>query len=166
MEVFKECIKRPLTSLAVVLGPAALTEVAVDGGGLAGGLADGRPRAHVPALAVVLVGHDVVVLHRVQDLGPVQGGEIAQVWVLLDPHRPPGDVHQAMEADLSQLQHLEHHQRVVEEQVVASDDGEVGEEVAQGLQAVHSEEQQVVGDHHQFGETEASEILRLGPEHE
>lgn len=71
-----------------------------------------------------------------------------------------------MEADLSQLEHLEHHQSVVEEQVVASDDGQVGEELAEALHAVDSEEQQVVCDHHQFGETEASEVLGLGPEHE
>lgn len=158
--------KRLLTSLTVLLGPAAFTEVSVDGGGLAGGLSDGRPRANVSALSVVLVSHDVVVLHCVQDLGPVQSGEVAEIRVLLNPHCSTGDVHQAMEADLSQLEHLEHHQGVVEEQVVASDDRKVGEKIAEGLHAVNSEEQQVVGDHRQFGETDAPEILRLGPEHE
>lgn len=140
--------------------------MAVDGGGLAGGLPHRRPRTHVPALPVVLVGHDVVVLHRVEDFRPVQGGEVAEVRVLLDPHRPSGDVHQAVEADLSQLQHLEDHQRVVEEEVAASDHRQVGEEVAQALQPVNPKEQQVIGDDHQSGEAEASEILRLGPEHE
>lgn len=124
----------------MVLSPAALTEVAVDGGRLAGGLSNGGPRAHVSALPVVLVGHDVVVLDRVQYLGPVQSGEIAEIWVLLDPHGPPGDVHQAMEADLSQLKHFKDHQSVVEEQVVASDHSQVGEEVTEALQAVHSEQ--------------------------
>lgn len=106
----------------MALSPAAFTEVSVDGGGLAGGLSDGHPRTHVSTLSVVLVRHDVVVLHRVKDLGPVQSGEIAEIWVLLNSHGSSGDVHQAVEADLSQLEHLEHHQGVVEEQVVASDD--------------------------------------------
>lgn len=158
--------RRRLTSLTVVLGPAALAEVPVDGGGLAGGLSDGHPGAHVSALSAVLVSHDVVVLHGVEDLGPVQSGEIAEIRVLLNPHGPSGDVHQAVEADLSQMEHLEHHQGVVEEQFVASDDGEVGEEIAEGLHAGNSEEQQVVGDHREFGETEAPEILGLGAEHE
>lgn len=129
--------KRILTSLTVFLSPAALAEVAVDSGGLAGGLSHRRPRAHVSALPVVFVGHDVVVLHRVEDLRPVQSGEVAQVWVLLDSYGSSGDVHQAMEADLSQLEHLEYHQSVVEEEVAASDHGEVGEKVAEALQPVN-----------------------------
>lgn len=123
----------------MVLSPAALTEVAVDGGGLASGLSNGGPWAHVPALSVVLVSHDVVVFYRVQNFGPVQSGQVAEVWVLLDPHGPSGDVHQAVEADLSQLKHFEDHQSVVEEQIVASDHSQVGEEVAETLHAVHSE---------------------------
>lgn len=140
--------------------------MAVDGGGLAGGLPDRCPWTHVPALPVVLVGHDVVVLHRVEDFGPVQSGEIAEIWVLLDPHGSSGDVHQAMEADLSQLEHLEYHQSVVEEEVAASDHGQVGEKVAEALQPINPKEQKVIGDHDQFREAEASEILRLGSEHE
>lgn len=148
------------------LGPAALAEMAVDGGGLAGGLPHRRPWTHVPAFPVILVGHDVVVLHRVEDFRPVQSGEVAEVWVLLDPHGSSGDVHQAMEADLSQLEHLEYHQSVVEEEVAASDDSQVGEKLVEALQPINSKEQKVIGDHDQFREAEASEILRLGPEHE
>lgn len=150
----------------MLLSPAALAEMAVDGGGLAGGLPHRRPWTHVPALPVVLVGHDVVVLHRVEDFRPVQSRQIAEVWVLLDPYGSPGDVHQAMEADLSQLEHLEYHQGVVEEEVAASDHGQVGEKVAEALQPINPKEQKVIGDHDQFREAEASEILRLGPEHE
>lgn len=124
----------------MVLSPAALTEMAIDGGGLASGLSNGGPWAHVPTLSVVLVGHDVVVLYRVQYFGPVQSGQVAEVRVLLDPHSPSGDVHQAMEADLSQLKHFEDHQSVVEEQIVASDHGQVREEVTETLQAIHSEQ--------------------------
>lgn len=158
--------KRLLTFLTVALCPAAFTEVSIDGCCLAGGLSDGRPWADIATFSVVFVGYYVVVLHRVQDLGPVQGREIAKIWVLLNPHSSSGDVHQAMEADLSQLEHLEHHQSVVEEQVTASDDCQVGEETAEALHAVNSEEQQVVSDHSQLGESDALEILWFGPEHE
>lgn len=113
--------------------------MAVDGGGLASGLSNRGPWAHVSALSVVLISHDVVVFDRVQNFGPVQSGQVAEVWVLLNPHSPPGDVHQAVEADLSQLEHFEDHQSVVEEQIVASDHSQVGEEVSEALQAVHSE---------------------------
>ena len=150
----------------MILGPAALAEMAVDGGGLAGGLPDRRPWTHVPALPVVLVGHDVVVLHRVEDFRPVQSGKIAEVRVLLNPHGSSGDVHQAMEADLSQLEHLKNHQSVVEKKVAASDHGQVGEKVAEALQPINPKEQKVIGDHDQFRVAEASEILRLCPEHE
>lgn len=136
----REYETRPLTSLAVVLSPAALAEVPVDGGGMASGLSNGGPWAHVPTLSVILVGHDVVVLYRVQYFGPVQSGQVAEVWVLLDPHSPSGDVHQAMEADLSQLKHFEDHQSVVEEQIVASDYSQVGEEVTEAVHAIHSEQ--------------------------
>ena len=95
--------------MAAELDPAALTGVSVDGGRLAGRLSDGCPWAHVSTLSVVLVRHDVVVLHWVEDFGPVQSWEIAEIWVLLNSHSSAGDVHQAMEADLSQLEHLEHH---------------------------------------------------------
>lgn len=150
----------------MVLGPAALAEVAVDGGRLTGGLTDSRPGAHVSTFSVILVSHDVIVLHWVQDFGPVKSGEIAEIWVLLNSHGSSGDVHQTMEADLSQLEHLKHYQSIVEEQIVASDHSEVGEEVAEALKAVNSKQQQVISDHNQFRETEASEVLRLGPEHQ
>lgn len=157
--------KRLLTSLAVFLRPTALTEVSIDGCRLAGGLSDGHPWAHVSALSVILIGHDIVVLHWVQDLGPVQSGEIAEIRVFLYSHSPSGDVHQAVEADLSQLEHLEHHQGIVEEQVVASDDSQIGEEISKALQTINPKEQQIVCDHCQLWETEASKILGLGPKH-
>ena len=165
-QVIENNNKRLLTFLTFGLRPAAFTEVSIDCRRLAGGLPEGRPWAHVSTLPVVLVGHDVVVLHRVQDLGPVQSGEVAEVWVLLDSHGTSGDVHQAVEANLSQLKHFEQHQGVVEEQVVAPDDCQVGEEVAEALQAVNPEEQQIVRDHSQLWKTEAVEILWLGLEHE
>lgn len=123
----------------MVLSPAALAEMAVDGGGLASGLPNRGPGAHVSALPIVLISHDVVVFYRVQNFGPVQCGQVAEVGVLLNPHSPSGDIHQAVESDLSQLKHFEDHQSVVKEQIVTSDHSQVGEEVAEALQTVHSE---------------------------
>jgi len=155
-----------LTSLAVVLGPAAAPEVPVDGVLGADGLALCRARAHVTALPLVLVVRDVVVLHRVQDLGPVQRGQVAEVGVFLDAHGAARDIGEAVQAHLLQLQHLEENQGVVEEQVVAADHRQVGEEVAEALQAVDAEEQQVVGHHTQAREADAAEVLGRGPEHQ
>lgn len=71
-----------------------------------------------------------------------------------------------MEADLLQLEHFEHDEAVVEEEIVAADDGEVGEEVGEALQAVDSEEEQVVRDHDQLGEAQSTEVLHSGLKHQ
>lgn len=155
-----------LTSLAVVLCPTPSPEVSVNGVLRADGLALCCAGTHISTLLFILIGHDVVVLHRVQDLRPVQSGQVAEVWVLLNPHGAAGDVHEAVEAQVLQLQHLEQHQGVVEEEIVATDHGQVGEKLAEALQAVDPEQQQVVGDHPQLGEAEAAEVLGLGLEHE
>lgn len=104
--------------------------MAVDGVLLAGGLTLSRAGAHIPALPLLLVGYDVVVLHRVQDLGPVQCGQVAQVWVLLDPHGATRDVHETVEAQLLQVQHFIEDQCVVEKEAVAADHRQVWEQVA------------------------------------
>lgn len=140
--------------------------MAVDGVLWADGLTLGRAGAHVPTLSIFLIGHDVVILDRIQDLGPVQCGQVAQVRVFLDPHGAPGDIHEAVEAHLLQLQHLVDHERVVEEEVVATDHGQVGEQIAEGLQAINPEQQHIVGHHLQFRVAETPEVLGLGLEHE
>lgn len=155
-----------LTSLAVVLGPAPSPEVSVDGVLWADGLTVRGAGTNIAALPLVLIGHDVVILHRVQDLGPVQGGQVAEVWVFLDPHGTSGDVHEAVEAHLLQLEHLIKYQGVVEEEVVSADHGQVGEEIPEGLQAVDPEQQHVVSHHLQLWVGEAVEVVRLCLKHE
>lgn len=150
----------------MLLVPAALAEVPVDGGGEAGGFALNRAGTNVSALSIILIGHDVVVLHRVEDHGPVEGGEVAEVGVLLHPHGPTGDIHQTVKSDLLQLQHLKQHERIVEEEIIASHHREVGKQVAEGLQAIDTEQEQVVRHYCQLGVTQAAEILRFGREHE
>lgn len=140
--------------------------MSVDGVLWADGLTLGGAGTNISALSVVLIGHDVIILHRVQDLGPVQGGQVAEVWVLLNSHGTSGDVHEAVEAHLLQLEHLIKHKGVVEEEVVSADHREVGEQIAEGLQAVDPEQQHVVGHHLQLWVGEAVEVFRLCLKHE
>lgn len=126
----------------------------------------GRAGTHVSTLPVILIGHNEVVLHSVQDLGPVQGGQVAKVRILLNSHGAAGDVHQTVKAQLLQLQHLIKHKSVVEEEVVAADHCQVGEEIAEGLEAVDPKQQHVVGHHSQLWVAEATEVLDLGLKHE
>lgn len=150
----------------MVLRPAPSPEVSVDGVLRANGLTQGRARTHIATLSVILIGHDEVVFHRIQDLGPVQGGQVAQVWILFDPHGTPGYIHETVEAHLLQLQHLINHKTVVEEEVISTDHRQVGEELAQGLKAVDPEQQYVVCHDSQLRVAETTEVLGLGLKHE
>lgn len=153
-----------LTFLAAVCGPAAVVVLVVDGRLLTQRLLLHRARAQVPTLLGRLVPHDVVVGNGVQDQGPVHRGEVAKVGVLLDPDGPTGDVPQVVEPDVLEVGHLEDDQGVVVEELPAADDREVGEEVAQALQAGHAEQQQVLGDDRELGEAVAAVVLGLGNE--
>lgn len=150
----------------MILVPAAFSKIAVDGGLDTRDLSGDGSRTDVAALALVFVRHYVVVLYRVENFGPVEGGEVAEFGVLLHAHGSTRDVHQTREPHLLQLQHLEDHQGVVEEQVVATDDSEVGKQVPKTLQTIDAEQQQVVCDHHQLGEPQATEVLSSGLEHQ
>lgn len=153
-----------LTFLAAVCRPAAVAVLVVDGRLLTQRLLLHRPWAQVPTLLGGLVPHDVVVGCRVQDQGPVHRGQVAQVGVLLDPDGPTGDIPQVVEPDVLEVGHLEDDQGVVVEELPAADDREVGEEVAQALEAGHAEQQQVLGDDGELGEAVAAVVLGLGNE--
>ena len=147
--------------------PTPLHKLPVDDGGRAVGLALRGAGTNVPTLLIVVfVQHDVIILHGIQDARPVDGGQVAEFIVLLDADGAPGDVHQVVEAKLLQVNHLEDDQRVVKEEAGAPDDREVGEQVLQALQPVDPEEQQVISDHDELGETEVSEVLRSRFEHQ
>lgn len=150
----------------MVLCPAPSPEVSVDGVLWADGLTLGRAGTHISTLSLILVGHDEVVLHRVQDLGPVKCGQVAQVWIFLDPHRSPGDIHETVEAHLLQLQHLVNYKCIVEEEVVSADHRQVGEEITEGLEAINPEQQHIVCHHSQLWVAETPEVIGLGLKHE
>lgn len=145
-----------LTSLAVVGVPAAVVVVVVEHGlpALRAALHDAR--ADVAALLGLLVASDVIVELGVHDDGPVHRVQVAQLGVLLDADGATGDVSEAVQANVLQAGHLKDDQGIVVEEVASTDDSQVGEERAETVQARHSEEQQVVGDHGQLGEAEGA----------
>lgn len=147
--------------------PAPFHKLPIDDSGRAVGLALGSAWTDIPTLLIVIfVQHDVVVLHRIQDPRPVNGGQVTELIILLNADRAPGDVHEVVEPQLLQVDHLKDDQGIVEEEAGASDDCKVGEEVFQTLQAIDTEKKQVVCDHNEFGETEVSEIFGSGFEHQ
>ena len=150
----------------MVLWPAPSPEVSIDGVLRADGLTLGRAGTHISALSLVLIGHDEVVLRGIQDLGPVQGCQVAQVRILLDSNSTPCDVHEAVQSHLLQLQHLVNHKGIVEEEVVSTDHCQVREEIGEGVEAIDPEQQHVVGHHSKLRVAETPEVFGLGLKHE
>lgn len=110
--------------------PAPFHKLPIDDGGRAVGLALGCAWTDVPTfLIVIFVQYNVVILHGIQDAGPVNSGQVAEFIILLDADRAPGDVHEVVKTQLLQVDHLEDDQGIVEEETGASDDREVWEEV-------------------------------------
>jgi len=91
---------------------------------------------------------------------------VAELLVALNADRAAQDVAQAVQPHVPQMGHLEDDQGVAEEEVGAADDGEVGKEIAQALQPVDAEKEQVLGDHQQAGEAEPPKVLGARGEHQ
>lgn len=154
-------------SLAVAGGPASVVGVPAEGGPGAG-LAAGAQHAgtHVGALLAQLVAHDVVGPGGRLQQAPVNGGQVAELLVLLDAHGPPQHGPQRRQPHVPQVRHLVDDQRIAQEEAGPADHRQVGEEVPQALQAVDTEEEQVVRDLREAREAEAAEVLAGGREHE
>lgn len=69
-----------------------------------------------------------------------------------------------MKPDLFQIRHFKDDQGIVVEEVPATNDCEVGEEITEAFQACHTEQQQVVSDDSELWEAEVAVILRFGDE--
>lgn len=96
-------------------------------------------QANVAAFLGLLVPSDVIVELRIHDGRPVYGVKVAELRVLLDPDGPACDVPQVVQPNVLQAGHLKDHQGVVVEEISTPDDGEVGKQRAQAVQAGHSE---------------------------
>lgn len=157
------------TFLAVAGGPTAVFHLPVDTGlGLDTGLLHiQNARTHVRTLLCRFVVQDNVLLQRVGlHQTPVNGGDMAELLVPFNAHRTVQNIGQAVEADVTQVWHFKDHQGIVEEEAGPTDDGEVREEVPQALQPVDPEEEQILCDHDEAGETEVAEVLTAGGEHQ
>lgn len=71
------------------------------------------------------------------DQVPVDRVHVAERGVLLETDRAPDDGGQAVQPDLLQVHHLEGDEGVVDEQRVATDHGQVGEQAADAAQPFH-----------------------------
>ena len=107
-------------------------------------------RTHVEAQVDVLVADDLERRRRAvvapQQRRPVDGVDVAQLRVLLEPHRAVLDARQTVQAKLLERRHLEGDQRVVVEELLAADHRQVGEDVRERAQPLDAVQQQVAGD--------------------
>jgi hypothetical protein len=96
------------------------------------------------------------------DVAPVDGVDVAEQRVALDVDGAADDVRERVQADFLQVLHLVDDEREVEEQRVAPDDGQVGEEARQAAQPLHAEQQQVARDLAQLGERVVAQLVLAG----
>lgn len=128
-----------LTFLAMIGVPATVVIIVVEHGLAALGVVLHDTRANITALLRLLVSSNVIVEFCVHDEGPVDGVQVTELRVFLNTDGSTGDVPQVVQADVLQAGHLENHQGVVVEEVTTMNDGEVGKERAQTVQAGYPE---------------------------
>lgn len=108
---------------------------------------------------------DVVVLNRVQNLRPVNGGEVTEFIVLFNPDRAPAYMHEAGQPDLLQMNHLKNNKGIVEKESRSTDDSEIWKKIFEAFQAVNAKEKEVVRYHGKFGKTQPFKVFALAGEH-
>lgn len=155
------------TSLAVTGGPAPVVSVPTEGGSRTGLTSSTQhTRAHVSTLLAQFIPHNVVGARRRLQQAPVNGGEVAEFLVLLHTHSPMQHSPKRRQSNVSQVGHLKDNEGIAQEEACTSDHSKVREEVSKALQAIDSEQQQVVCDLGKAREAEASEVLSSGSKHE
>ena len=92
------------------------------------------------------------VRYLVGELLPVDGVNVAHFVVTPDVHGAPDHLLQPHQSNLLQVFVLKNDQGVVAEQRVAANDGQIGEDVLERLEAGHAVNQQVLGDFTEIGE--------------
>lgn len=116
-------------------------------------------RANISTLLGLLISSNVIVQIGTHNERPVHRIQVAELGILLDPYGAPRDVPQVVEADVLQAGQLKYDQGVVVEQVTAPDHGQIRKESAEAVQPGYTEEEKVIRNHGQFGETEGAEDL-------
>lgn len=148
-----------LTLLAVAGGPAAVAVVVIEAGPNTLRTLLHDTWTNITAFFGLLVPIDVVVKLCIHNERPVHWVQVTQLWILFDSDGPSGDVPQVVETNIFQAGHFEDDQGVVVEQVASSNDGEVGEENAQAVQAGDTKQEKVVSDHGQLGEGQGAKVF-------
>lgn len=116
-------------------------------------------RANISTLLGLLISSNVIVQIGTHNERPVHRIQVAELGILLDSYGTPRDVPQVVEADVLQAGQLKYDQGVVVEQVTAPDHSEIRKESAEAVQPGYAEEEKVIRNHGQFGETEGAEDL-------
>ena len=116
-------------------------------------------------VCVAILNDEIIHLPVAEDRRPIDGVDVAQLWVPLDADGSANDPPQVPQSQIFQIVHFEHHQGVVEEQYLAADGDQVWKDVAQRLHAVDTVKQQIVGDFSQVWERERLKLLRSGVVH-
>lgn len=144
-----------------------MVSVPVEGGSCTGLTSSTQhTRAHVSTLLAQLVSYNVIGTRCGLQQAPVNGGEVAKFLVLLHTNSPTKHGAKRRQPDVPEVGHLEDNECVAQEETSTSDHSKVGEEVSKALQAIDSEQQQVISHLGKAREAEASEVLSGGGKHE
>jgi len=138
------------------ISPAELL-LATTNGGLWAGI-----MTAIDTLRWSLVLFEHVVLMALDNLGPVDGLDVAEVGVVCEADSTPGHRHETGQADLLQVLHLKRHDSVPIQQLVTSNHRQVREQTTQGLQPLCSKQEQVFCDFHKVGERVFLVVLHGG----
>lgn len=148
-----------VTFLALFWSPAAVVVVVIDWRPLTERVIPHDARADIVTLLCLLVSIQNIIYLGVHNQRPVHRVQVAELWVLFNPHGSTGDVPQVVQAYVLQAGHLIDHQGVVVEKILSTYDTQVGEENAKGVQARDAKQEQVVGDDGQLWEAEGAEDI-------
>lgn len=154
--------KSLLTFLAVIGVPATIVVVIVKYGLSALWVVFQDTRTNIAALFGLLVPSNVIVELCIHNDRPVDGIQVTELRVLLNPNGTTGDIPQVEQTNVLEASHLKNDQSIVVEEGTSTDDSQIGEKGAQTVQARHSEEQQVISDHSQLGEAKGAEDVLIG----
>ncbi|KAG8145207.1 hypothetical protein E2320_013565 [Naja naja] len=108
-----------------------------------------------------LVPPGQIIGNSIQDQRPIHRGKVTEVRILLDPDGPPSDVPQVVQPNFLEVGHLKDDQGIVVEKALAPNHRQVRKEVAEGLQASHTEKQQIIHDHGELGEAVVAKVRSL-----
>lgn len=119
--------------------PTTLSEITIDHSLRTGAFPLHYSGAYISTLIIIFVGNNIIIFYSVQNPRPVNGWQKAELSILLNPYGPSGNVHQAVKANLFQVNHLKDDQSIVEKEMSPTDHSEIGEKLPEALHTVDPE---------------------------